>query len=40
VVLGDVVETGSIVVHRTAGSSAAAPGIDLMQQVLKGLQRL
>jgi hypothetical protein len=35
-----MVEAGSIVVHRTTGSSDAAPGIDLMQRVLNGLQRL
>ena len=40
VVLGDMVEEGNLVVHRTAGSSNAAPGIDLMQRVLNGLQRL
>jgi Protein of unknown function (DUF742) len=40
VVLGDMVEAGNIVVHRTAGSSDAAPGIDLMQRVLNGLRRL
>jgi hypothetical protein len=40
VVLGDMAEAGSVVVHRTAGSADALPDIDLMRRVLNGLQRL
>ena len=40
VVLGDMAEAGSVVVHRTVGSADAFPDIVLMQRVLNGLQRL
>lgn len=40
VVLGDMAEAGSVVVHRTVGSAEAFPDIVLMQRVLNGLQRL
>lgn len=40
VVLGDMAEAGSVVVHRTAGSADAAPDLALMQRVLSCLQRL
>ncbi|MGH3670056.1 MAG: DUF742 domain-containing protein [Pseudonocardiaceae bacterium] len=40
VVLGDMAEAGSIMVHRTAGSTDGAPDLDLMHRVLQGLQRL
>ena len=40
VVLGDMAEAGSVMVHRTAGSTDGAPDLDLMHRVLQGLQRL
>ncbi|HEV7827358.1 MAG TPA: DUF742 domain-containing protein [Pseudonocardiaceae bacterium] len=40
VVLGDMAEAGSVVVHRTVGSADAFPDIVLMQRVLNGLQQL
>ena len=40
VMLGDMAEAGSGVVHRTVGSADAAPDIELMRRVLAGLQRL
>jgi len=40
VIVGDMADAGSLVVHRTAGSADAAPDIDLMRRVLAGLQRL
>lgn len=40
VVLGDMAQAGSVVVHRTAGSADAVPDLDLMRRVLDGLQRL
>jgi hypothetical protein len=40
VVLGDMAEAGSIVVHRTAGTAAGTPDLVLMQRVLTCLQRL
>lgn len=40
VMLGDMAEAGSVVVHRTVGSADAAPDIELMRRVLAGLQRL
>ncbi len=40
VMLGDMADAGSVVVHRTAGSADAAPDLDLMRRVLAGLQRL
>ncbi len=40
VVLGDMAETGSVMVHRTAGSADAAPDFALMERVLSCLQRL
>lgn len=38
VLLGDLVDAGKAVVHRTAG--AAGPDLDLMQRVLTGLRNL
>lgn len=40
VVLGDMAEDGSVVVHPTAGSATGAPDFALMQRVLGCLQRL
>ena len=40
VLLGDLAATGSVSVHRTAGSAEAAPDVVLMQRVLTGLRRL
>lgn len=40
VVLGDMAEAGSVMVHRTMGSTDGAPELDLMHRVLQGLQRL
>lgn len=40
VVLGDMAEAGSVVVHRTVNPADAFPDIVLMQRVLNGLQRL
>jgi hypothetical protein len=40
VVLGDMAEAGSVVVHRTVSPADAFPDIVLMQRVLSGLQRL
>ncbi len=40
VLLGDLASTGSVSVHRTAGSGQATPDAVLMQRVLTGLRRL
>lgn len=40
VLLGDMAEAGSVVVHRTAGTAGDAPDLALMQRVLTCLQRL
>ncbi len=40
VLLGDLAATGSVSVHRTAGSAEATPDVVLMQRVLTGLRRL
>ena len=40
VLLGDMAETGSVMVHRTAGTADGAPDLALMQRVLSCLQRL
>jgi rhodanese-related sulfurtransferase len=40
VVLGDMAESGTIVVHCSAGLADAAPDLNLMRRVLHGLQRL
>jgi hypothetical protein len=40
VLLGDMAEAGSVVVHRTAGTPDDAPDLALMQRVLSCLQRL
>jgi Protein of unknown function (DUF742) len=40
VLLGDLAATGSVAVHRMAGSADAAPDVALMQRVLTGLRRL
>jgi len=40
VVLGDMAEAGSVVVHATASSATGAPDFALMQRVLSCLQRL
>jgi hypothetical protein len=40
VVLGDMAEAGSVVVHRSVSSADAFPDVALMQRVLNGLQRL
>jgi hypothetical protein len=40
VVLGDMAEAGSVVVHRTVGSIDGTPDFALMQRVLTCLQRL
>lgn len=40
IVLGDMVETGLVVVHRTTGLSGGSSHLDLMERVLGGLRRL
>lgn len=40
VVLGDMAEAGSVMVHRTVGSADGVLDLDLMRRVLQGLQRL
>ncbi|HVE96535.1 MAG TPA: DUF742 domain-containing protein [Pseudonocardiaceae bacterium] len=40
VLLGDLAATGSVSVHRTAGSGQGTPDVVLMQRVLTGLRRL
>lgn len=40
VLLGDMAESGNVVVHRTAGTADGAPDLALMQRVLTCLQRL
>ncbi|TCO56530.1 DUF742 domain-containing protein [Actinocrispum wychmicini] len=40
IVLGDMVETGLVVVHRTTGLSGGSSHLQLMERVLGGLRRL
>jgi nickel-dependent lactate racemase len=40
IVLGDMVATGSVVVHRTTGLSGGSSHLALMERVLGGLRRL
>lgn len=40
VVLGDMADSGLVMVHQTAGSAGDVPDIALMERVLSGLRRL
>ncbi|MFC0108639.1 DUF742 domain-containing protein [Kibdelosporangium aridum] len=40
IVLGDMVATGLVVVHRTTGLSGGSSHLALMERVLGGLRRL